>query len=296
MSRTWKKQPDPPDSRSVIDYLDSIIPIGLDELISRLHSLDIDAIVDTKTSEFRIKYGNKTGSYWPFEGTFQVQLRNFDHSGNEVVIATNRHPTKKRLSRNKRGKVTLERFVDGFFSKNELNYKQYLLHFDDEEHVIGAPETFSETIINVNRELLAYLAHHPNRIHDLTSRQFEELVADILKDFGFDVELTRATRDGGKDILAYISNEVVSFLTFIECKKYSPEHKVGVDVIRQVYGVQRIYRAHKSIIVTTSSFTAPAISERNLIENEMDLKGYDDLKKWLSRYQTTKPVLIIPNI
>jgi restriction endonuclease Mrr len=138
------------------------------------------------------------------------------------------------------------------------------------------------------------LAHYPHRIHDLTSRQFEELVADILKDFGFNVELTRATRDGGKDILAYISNQITSFLTFVECKKYAPHQKVGVDVVRQVYGVQRIYHAHKSLIVTTSTFTAPAIAEQKRIENEMSLKDYENIAQWLQLYQQPKAIIIVP--
>jgi hypothetical protein len=41
-------------------------------------------------------------------------------------------------------------------------------------------------VIDVNKELKRYLAKHPQKLYDLSPRKFEELVADILKDFGFE--------------------------------------------------------------------------------------------------------------
>lgn len=139
-------------------------------------------------------------------------------------------------------------------------------------------------ILDVNRELKRWLATHPAMLYELDSRKFELLVADILKDFGFEVELTPATRDGGKDIYAYIRSEICSLLMFVECKRYAPDHPVGIDIVQRLYDVQTSHHANKSMLVTTSFFTRPAIKEARRYESLMDLRDYEDLKKWLARY------------
>ena len=154
------------------------------------------------------------------------------------------------------------------------------------------PEPRSESpqsplISDLGSELKQYLARHPEKTRDLSSRQFEELIADILKDLGFTTELTRATRDGGRDIYAYVKNAVTSFLMFVECKKYSETNKVGIDVVQRLYGAAKGGGAHKSMIVTTSFFTSPAQTERQKFATEMELKDYNDLKAWLGRYTPT---------
>jgi len=71
----------------------------------------------------------------------------------------------------------------------------------------------------------------------------------------------------------------------VECKRYRPPKTVGIDVVQRLYGVQHSLRANKSLIVTTSSFTSPAIEECKSYEPQMELKDYYDLKNWLSLYR-----------
>lgn len=140
-------------------------------------------------------------------------------------------------------------------------------------------------IKDINEELLKYIAKHPEFLHKISSRKFEELIADIIKDFGFDVELTKITRDGGRDIVAYLKNSITDMLMFVECKHYSPERPVGVDILRQVVGVKELYKPNKSLIVTSSYFTKDAIKEKDLIAPQLDLKDHKDIKNWLQRYK-----------
>ena len=140
-------------------------------------------------------------------------------------------------------------------------------------------------IIDPVREIKRYFAAHPEKLYDLNPRRFEELIADILKDFGFDTELTKATRDGGRDIYAYVKNAVTSFLMFVECKQWAQHNKVGIAVVQRVYGAAKAGGAHKAMIVTTSFFTLPAQRERQRVEKELDLADYETLKTWLGRYR-----------
>ena len=110
-------------------------------------------------------------------------------------------------------------------------------------------------------------------------------MAAILTDFGFDVQLTQATWDNGVDIIAHIKNSLSDLLIYVECKRYPRDRLVGVDVVRQLYGVHQIHRPNKSIVVTTSFFTKPAQELRKCFLNEMDFKDYSNLKLWLERYR-----------
>lgn len=173
-------------------------------------------------------------------------------------------------------------FIEMSHYEKTGKFTEKLYTSDSEEK--QPPET-SPLLTDISEEIKRYLAKHPKALHDLTPRKFEELIASIMKDFGFDVELTKATRDGGRDIIAYLKNAVTSYLTYIECKRYSQDNKVGVGIIRQVTGVHHLRKANKSMIVTTSFFTKDAVKESRLIENALDLKDYNDIKKWLERYR-----------
>ena len=155
----------------------------------------------------------------------------------------------------------------------------------DQEELYRDGHTHGGLITDISLELKRYFAKHPEKLHDLSPRRFEELIANILKDLGFEPKLTAATRDGGRDIYAYLKNEVTSFLMFVECKKWSEKNKVGIDVVQRVYGAAKAGGAHKSMIVTTSIFTLPAQKEHAKIATEMELKDYNALKSWLSKYK-----------
>lgn len=98
------------------------------------------------------------------------------------------------------------------------------------------PEGHISLIADINEEALRYLAKHPALLYQISSRKFEEVIATLLRDFGFEVDLTQATRDGGVDIYAYLRTKIGSFLTLVECKHYRPENFVGVGVVRELYG------------------------------------------------------------
>ncbi len=139
-------------------------------------------------------------------------------------------------------------------------------------------------ITSFESEIKQYLNRNPQEIYKLTSRKFEELIASILEDLGFDIELTQATRDGGKDIIASIKTGLTNILAYIECKHFNPQNKVGVSIIREVLGVHQIMKPSKSIIITSSSFTKDAKKTAESFKNQLDLKDFLDIKNWLSKY------------
>src|SRR4051812_36863665 len=111
---------------------------------------------------------------------------------------------------------------------------------------------------SANDKLTARISECPKRLYDISPREFEELIASVYQEFGFDVELTKRTRDGGFDVVAVrYKPEAERYL--IECKRYSEDNKVDVSLVRQLAGVVTLEKATKGIFVTTSHFTKPAM-------------------------------------
>ncbi|AND64912.1 hypothetical protein AX766_11205 [Flavobacterium covae] len=136
-------------------------------------------------------------------------------------------------------------------------------------------------ITEIDDTVKKYFKKFPEKLYEINPRKFEELIASIFNDYGFDVELTKVTRDGGRDIIASIKNPVYNLLAYIECKRFAPDNKIDVGIIRNVAGVHYLRKPSKSIIVTTSFFTKDAQEEAKLIENQLELKDYNDIKIWL---------------
>lgn len=149
-------------------------------------------------------------------------------------------------------------------------------------------DEFDKDLKDINFELKYHLSNKPTLVYDLTSRKFEELVGDIFKDMGYLTEITRATRDGGKDIIAYIEKGNSTEITYIECKQYQQDNKVGVKVIRELYGVQNLEQVDYSIIVTSSSFTSDAKRFASMTEGKMKLCDFSELSNWFKNYQYPK--------
>ena len=179
------------------------------------------------------------------------------------------------------GVVMTETVTDSMYAPPSRN-RVWRNNVYSDERSSDSPFDFS-LIIDINDTLKKYLAKHPEKLYELTPRRFEMLIADLLRDLGFETELTVATRDGGCDIYAYVKNLITSFLILVECKRWSKK-KVGIDAVQRVYGAVKSQGAHKGMIVTTSFFTKPAQDERTRVSGEMELKDFNDLKSWLQQY------------
>lgn len=137
----------------------------------------------------------------------------------------------------------------------------------------------------INEELIHYLAQHPEKLHDLNPRKYEELVAEIFRDKGYQVELTPKSKDGGIDIRAFRRSDVGTLLTLIECKRYAPSNPVSVEIVRGLYGVTASEGATRAILATTSRFTGGAKSFQAQNKYKLHLADFEDMKVWLSNYK-----------
>jgi restriction system protein len=114
----------------------------------------------------------------------------------------------------------------------------------------------------------------------LTDREFEELVADLMRLSGY----ARVTRVGGAgdlcaDITAYDRD---GNLVVAQCKRYAPDKKVGSPEIQKFLGMVNVYhRAKKGIFVTASTFSEPARKLAEASSGMLLLVDKDQLVRWI---------------
>lgn len=87
----------------------------------------------------------------------------------------------------------------------------------------------------------------------MTGLQFEKYLTMFFETCGYQVNRTQQTRDQGADILLKRFGETI----VVQAKRQ--KQTVGNKAIQEVYAAQKLYFAHKAIVITTSNFTKPAI-------------------------------------
>ena len=164
--------------------------------------------------------------------------------------------------------------VSQYFSDNWVNVS--------EEKTVQA---YAEPlIITVNNIIIEKIAINPRLIYDFDGYGFEKFMAELFDGLGYLVEQTTKTRDGGVDILAVKNIDNVSLRFLIECKKYSERKKVGVSLVRSLFGVKHHIGASKAIIATTSRFTKPAVDFAEAHKWDLELKDFDGIMHWINLY------------
>ena len=146
--------------------------------------------------------------------------------------------------------------------------------------------TTKHGIMNLSREELL------SQLRQMDEYEFEELVADIWEQRGWETTVTTASNDRGIDVIAKRKNPFAQKYV-IQAKRYKQGNTVGSPDIQQYSSLQQQESNVDSVIVvTTSSFTA----EAKKIGNKLNVKlidGFDlsdmilqgNTKSILSGYQ-----------
>lgn len=117
-------------------------------------------------------------------------------------------------------------------------------------------------------------------INSLSGIEFENVCQQLIEKMGFSVETTKASGDGGIDLIANNNQPILSGRYIIQCKRYSGS--VGEPIIRDLYGVITSERANKGILMTTGYFTKSAISFAE--GKQIELIDGDKLNELLRKY------------
>jgi restriction system protein len=104
-------------------------------------------------------------------------------------------------------------------------------------------------------DVISELDTKPN-LMDLDPFEFENLVNNLFSKIGFEAKLTRSSRDGGIDVVAFDPRPILGGKVVIQAKRY--KNVVGVSAVRDLYGSMINEGASKGLLVTTSHYGTDA--------------------------------------
>lgn len=119
-------------------------------------------------------------------------------------------------------------------------------------------------------------------LRSIDRRDFEFLVGHLYRQQGYDVKVTSATKDGGKDVIATKSETGASERIFIECKR--PDvNRVSVSTVRELRGIIEPEGCNKGVIISSLGFTKAAMTEAER-DYRIELVGPEDLLRLLNAH------------
>ena len=142
-------------------------------------------------------------------------------------------------------------FISGQLFKTFATIGQYLLPF---VFLLGAVMSLFDR--KKREHLLSETKQRSkqNALLDMSWREFEMLVGEVFRQRGFTVvEMGGNGPDGGVDLVLKKSNET----HLVQCKQWKA-FKVGVGVVRELFGVMAAKGAVSGYVVTSGVFTSEA--------------------------------------
>jgi restriction endonuclease Mrr len=162
------------------------------------------------------------------------------------------------------------------FSEITFDFDDLLKEEEEEKQVIV------QEVDNLKR-IIATIYKDNSQLLRLEPRKFEEIIAELLFAQGFEVELTKQTRDGGYDIIAIQKLQNHFPLKFlVECKHH--KNRIGIEIIRSFKNVIDEQNANRGILVTTSYFSREAIKAQKQYPYLLDFRDKDAVLEWVSKY------------
>ena len=136
---------------------------------------------------------------------------------------------------------------------------------------ILAQETIRELQAQLEEAKRANTNGIPVDINSLISKYrddpyaFEEYVASVFRDLGYEATVTPSSHDGGIDI--HMRKDTVIYVA--EVKLYAQGNNIGREKIQKLHSAMIDRHANKAIFVTTSAFSAPAAEYANKYNIDM---------------------------
>ncbi len=152
--------------------------------------------------------------------------------------------------------LSIFRGMFGLFNSNKTNFN---IDWDEEVRKNLSSNSSSESnhkhihIEPSKPKILTYWSM--SLLNDLEWKRFEEVVSDYYRLIGYRSEVTRMGADGGVDVLLYQHGAETPAI-LVQCKAWSK--KVGVNAVRELYGVMAADGVGYGIFATTSDYTNEA--------------------------------------
>lgn len=185
------------------------------------------------------------------------------------------------------------RFINEYWAQqhNIVNVSYDFSKVEDKEDIRTGEIITPQLIISEAKsmgKIIAEIYKDNRRLLQVTPREFEELIAELLIKKGYQVDLTKQTRDGGYDLLALSFDNGMPLKYLVECKRNARNRPVGISVVRSFCDTIHEQKANKGIIVTTSTFSTDARMRQKANPYILDFKDHDDVITWVRDYMLTR--------
>lgn len=161
---------------------------------------------------------------------------------------------------------------------------RYLKRQKEREGRFVAVDTFC------SQALIDSLAENPEALPTVSHDDFEALCAEVFARRGFQVDLFRASSDGGIDFLAVEDGSEDPIIFAVQCKQ--PEERTGKarralgrPTVQQIYGAAKAWDLAGAIAISGSTYSPHARAFADLKPAEIKVYNSTDLLAWISKYR-----------
>ena len=139
-------------------------------------------------------------------------------------------------------KMIHEYYIQIDESKNEVTIYQFGNDF------------FNKHLKKIKRDMATSKWKNKSHFDFLTWDEFEQLIANLFKNTGYDVFLTKKSNDQGADIIG----ETIYEKIVVQAKFRKNKKNVGVSAVQEIHAARGVYGATRAIAICTSGFTKSA--------------------------------------
>lgn len=152
-------------------------------------------------------------------------------------------------------------------------------------------------VIPFAQGMLRKLKAQQDDLFELSQKEFENLVSQMFKSFGFEIEVSGLTKDGGIDLFVFGIQSSDNHPWLVECKRYQQGKRLSVEPVMSLYKSSSAeYQVRNSLIAITSSIYAYDFATAHLARSRWELSstGYATVLKWLGSYPQLGSALTQP--
>lgn len=137
-------------------------------------------------------------------------------------------------------------------------------------------------LAETTKAILLALKKESLHLADLSWQQLEDIVAELLRARGLQIQVTSRTKDGGRDIIA--RGELIPGEPTVLAVEVKHRTKVGLDDVRSRLWANREFPM--VMLATSGGFTAGVLREKQRPENflRLLLKDGQALNAWIREY------------
>jgi hypothetical protein len=130
--------------------------------------------------------------------------------------------------------------------------------------------------------------------------RFEELVATLLHDLGFEeVELTPPRKDGGIDVIAIHWNSITNQreVYLFECKHWISGKMVHMKIATRLQEVVKSRKAAGGVLLAPGGFGPKLVEQEvQLRQERIHLKGKGEFLQWVEMWERTYGALLLTKV